>query len=76
METKHIPLTRREAEVMHELASGLYYKEIAGKIFVSTATVKKHVQNIYKKMGVKNRTEACLKYRTQLKDYYAPLPSK
>ncbi len=58
-------LTRRETEVINELSKGLYYKEIAGKIFISQETVKKHVKNIYRKMGVRNRVEATMKYAAQ-----------
>jgi DNA-binding CsgD family transcriptional regulator len=56
-------LTRREKEIISELAQGLYYKEIAGKTFISTETVKQHLKNIYRKMGVRNRMEASMKYR-------------
>ncbi|MEI2747786.1 MAG: helix-turn-helix transcriptional regulator [Ferruginibacter sp.] len=51
-------LTRREREIIHELAQGLYYKEIASKAFISPETVKQHLKNIYRKMGVRNRMEA------------------
>lgn len=59
-------LTRRESEVIAELSKGLYYKEIAGKIFISQETVKKHVKSIYRKMGVRNRVEATIKYTSQV----------
>lgn len=59
-------LTRRESEVIAELSKGLYYKEIAGKIFISHETVKKHVKSIYRKMGVRNRVEATMKYTSQM----------
>lgn len=62
MKTTKTLLTRRESEVIQELSRGLYYKEIAGKIFISPETVKKHVRNIYRKMGVRNRVEATIKY--------------
>ncbi len=61
-------LTRREKEVISELSKGLYYKEIAGKIFISQETVKKHVKSIYRKMGVRNRVEATIKYTAQLRE--------
>ena len=51
-------LTRRDREIIHELAQGLYYKEIASKAFISPETVKQHLKNIYRKMGVRNRMEA------------------
>lgn len=59
-------LTRRETEVINELSKGLYYKEIAGKIFISPETVKKHVKSIYRKLGVRNRVEATMKYTSTL----------
>ncbi|RYG42525.1 MAG: LuxR family transcriptional regulator [Chitinophagaceae bacterium] len=73
MKTNQTPLTRREAEIIHELSRGLYYKEIAGKIFISTETVKKHVRSIYKKMGVRNRVEATLKYTQEMQDEDTPM---
>jgi len=60
-------LTRREKEVISELSKGLYYKEIAVKIFISKETVKKHVKSIYRKLGVRNRVEATMKYVAQEK---------
>lgn len=65
MKTVENLLTRRETEVIRELSQGLYYKEIAGKIFISPETVKKHVRSIYRKMGVRNRVEATLKYNQE-----------
>jgi DNA-binding NarL/FixJ family response regulator len=62
-------LTRRETEVIKELSKGLYYKEIAGKIFISKETVKKHVKSIYRKMGVRNRVEATIKYTAQINSF-------
>lgn len=59
-------LTRRETEVISQLSQGLYYKEIAGKIYISPETVKKHVRNIYKKLGVRNRVEATLKFQQDI----------
>lgn len=59
-------LTKREAEVIIQLAQGLYYKEIAGRIYVSPETVKKHVRSIYKKLGVRNRVEAAMKYYSEV----------
>ena len=41
---------------MRQIFNGLKNLEIAEKLFVSEITVKKHVQNIYAKVGVKNRT--------------------
>lgn len=51
-------LTDRENEILQLLAKGFLYKEIANQLSVSHETVKKHIQNIYKKLHVQNRTEA------------------
>ena len=48
-------LSLRETEVLNFLAEGLRNKEIAAKIYVSEETVKKHLYNIYQKMGANNR---------------------
>ena len=55
-------LTTREKQIIAEVSKGLYDKEIAQKNFISTETVKKHVKNIYKKLGVRNRVEASILY--------------
>jgi DNA-binding NarL/FixJ family response regulator len=52
------PLTARELEVLHLLASGLTNKEIAARLGISDHTVKFHVNGILGKLGVESRTEA------------------
>lgn len=54
MDTFH--LSSREIEVVDLLFLGLKNTQIAGKLFVSEITIKKHLQNIYDKVGVNNRT--------------------
>ena len=51
-------LSGRENEVLQQLAKGLLYKEIAGKLSITTGTVRQHIHNIYEKLHVQNRTEA------------------
>lgn len=51
-------LSPRENEVLHLLARGLLYKEIAEQLHISTATVRQHIHRIYEKLHVQNRTEA------------------
>ena len=56
-------LSERELEVLALLASGRTNSEIAGALFVSTGTVKSHVNNIYRKLGARNRAEAIARAR-------------
>jgi DNA-binding NarL/FixJ family response regulator len=51
-------LSRKELEVLAELATGATYKEIAESLIVTQATVKTHLVHIYSKLGVRNRQEA------------------
>lgn len=53
-------LSGREIEVLCALAEGLYNKEIASKLQISEKTVKNHVSNIFKKIGVSDRTQAAV----------------
>ncbi len=53
-------LTSREEEVLDLLTQGNNYKGIAGKLFISETTVKTHVNNIFQKLQVNDRTQAVL----------------
>lgn len=53
-------LTKRELDVLKNLAVGMYNKEIALKLEISERTVKNHVSNIFKKIGVADRTQAAV----------------
>jgi len=55
-------LTHREVEILSGLAQGYLYKEVADKHNISLETVKKHTQNIYRKLHVQTRSEAIIKY--------------
>ncbi|MFP6678185.1 MAG: response regulator transcription factor [Pirellulaceae bacterium] len=55
-----VPLTRRESEVLKQLALGLTNKEIAQALGISYETVKEHVQHILRKIGVSDRTQAAV----------------
>lgn len=51
-------LTRRETEILEHLGKGLTYEQIASNLFISVGTVRKHTENIYRKLQVNNRIEA------------------
>jgi LuxR family maltose regulon positive regulatory protein len=51
-------LSRREREILGVLAQGLSNTEIAERLFISEGTVKWHLNNIFEKLDVKNRTGA------------------
>lgn len=51
-------ISKREYEVLCEVALGLSNTEIADKIFVSESTVKTHISNLLMKLNAKRRTEA------------------
>ncbi len=52
------PLTVREIEVLSLLARGLTNVELADELSISVSTVKRHLTNVYGKLGVSHRTEA------------------
>ena len=56
--TSDFKLSARENEILQLLAKGLFYKEIANQLSISTGTVRQHIHNIYEKLHVQNRTEA------------------
>ena len=59
-------LSERELEVLELLALGKTNKEIAQALFLATGTIKKHLNNIYSKLGVNNRTE-CTRRAQEIK---------
>lgn len=60
IEDDDISLTQREAQVLRHIALGLSNKEIALSLDISVETVKEHVQNILRKLGVSDRTQAAV----------------
>ncbi len=57
------PLSGRELEVLHLIAIGDSNYEIAEQLVVAVSTVKRHVSNIFSKLGVTNRTQAVARAR-------------
>ncbi len=57
------PLSGRELEVLALMAAGESNGEIAARLFVSTTTVKTHVNNLYRKLGTSSRTRAVARAR-------------
>ncbi len=53
-------LTKRELEVLIQVASGMFNKEIATSLNISERTVKNHISNIFKKIDVSDRTQAAV----------------
>ena len=53
-------LTKRELEILTQVASGMFNKEIANNLNISERTVKNHVSNIFKKIDVSDRTQAAV----------------
>lgn len=51
-------LTPREVEVLGLIRDGLRNKDIAARLFISLSTVKRHIANVYAKLGVTHRTAA------------------
>jgi len=56
-----VKLTKRETEILIQLSKGLKYYQISENLIISLATVKKHVENIYKKLHVHSKIEAIIK---------------
>jgi ATP/maltotriose-dependent transcriptional regulator MalT len=55
-------LTRREAEVMDQVRQGRTNAQIASSLFITLATVKRHIATSYRKLGARNRAEAIARY--------------
>jgi len=60
MKELSFPLSEREREVLQFLAKGLSNKEIAVNMRISPSTVKRHVENILRRLHLKNRIEAAV----------------
>jgi LuxR family maltose regulon positive regulatory protein len=57
------PLSERELELLRLVAAGYSNQEIAEKLFLAIGTVKKHLNNIFGKLGASSRTQAIVRAR-------------
>ena len=55
-----VPLTQREGEVLRQMVKGLTNEQIAEVLHISYETIKEHVQHIFRKIGVTDRTQAAV----------------
>jgi DNA-binding NarL/FixJ family response regulator len=67
-------LSNRELEVLGLVAKGGANKEIAERLGLSEFTVKRHIQNILRKLGARSRWEASASYLSQRREVPAPTP--
>ena len=57
-DTENFGLTKRELELLTQLKNGLSYERIAANLYISYGTVRKHIENIYRKLQVNNKINA------------------
>jgi DNA-binding CsgD family transcriptional regulator len=67
-----VPLTAREWDVLRCIAAGNSNAEIARLLWIAPGTVRKHLEHIYGKLGVRSRTAAVARVRPQLADTPRP----
>jgi len=60
-EKEELKLTSREVDVLEQLSKGLSYNAVAENLILSTGTIRKHIENIYRKLQVHNKLEAVQK---------------
>jgi DNA-binding NarL/FixJ family response regulator len=57
-------LTAREIEILQSLSKGLSYEQIANNLYISYGTVRKHIENCYRKLRVHSKIEAINKLKS------------
>ena len=60
--SEEVQLTRREREVLAWVARGMTNSEIAQHLWLAPSTVRKHLENVYAKLGVNTRTAAVARF--------------
>ncbi len=55
---KDYNLSDREVELLQKITIGISHQQIADELYISSGTVRKHIQNIYKKLHIHNKVEA------------------
>jgi len=60
-ERRRLDLSERELQILRLLATPLTAAQIASQLFLSTKTVQNHTSSIYRKLGVRSRSEAVVK---------------
>lgn len=70
------PLSERESEVLALVAQGLSNRQVAEHLFVSENTVKFHLQNVFQRLAVANRTEASRWFMRNQEPSSADLPAR
>ena len=58
-------LTPRQREILKLLAKGFYYKEIGTELGISPFTVRAHLHSVYRKLEVRSRARAVIKFHEQ-----------
>lgn len=64
LQLSKLGLSKREYEILQLITEGLSNQQIAGKLFISENTIKKHISNLFLKLDVERRTEAIKKAKT------------
>ena len=60
-------LTPRQEQILQLLAKGFYYKEIGAELGISPFTVRAHLHTVYRKLEVKSRARAVVKFNEYLR---------
>jgi two-component system response regulator DevR len=58
---RQMPLSATQLEIVRLISSGLSNREIAARVHLSENTIKSHVQEVFRKLGVDNRVEAAVR---------------